>query len=280
MAREREKFEAAVKALIKKAQKAEDRQVVKAIRLLDEARKAVAASVATTDWQTYSLPLHQAAIERALNEFARQYGMDLRTAQGEFWTAGVGMIDGPLLAAGVSAVVPAIDTSALVALQDYSRHLVDSLGRDAAARIYNELSLGMIGQKTPFEVMQAVGRNLKDPGIFHSIAARAETITRTECGRALAKASQVRLEAAAEVVPGLKKVWVYGTAPRKHPRISHVAVDGQVRDVDKPFSVAGEALMFPRDPAGSARNTINCSCYSAPWRDEWASGDEKQAVAA
>ena len=37
--------------------------------------------------------------------------------------------------------------------------------------------------------------------------------------------------------------------------------DGQHRQKDKPFDVGGYPLMFPGDPKGPARETINCYCY-------------------
>jgi len=262
-------FNKKIKALIKAAGKLEDKRVVAVIRLLKDAHKDVAATVASTDWQTYHLPQLQTAIERALQEFSRRLAVELCDAQSKSWSLGVEMVDLPLLTVGVTAVIPAIDTSALVNLQSYSSYLATNLGRDAAAKIYNELALGMIGQKTPFEVMTAVGKNLNDKGTFHSIAERAEVITRVETGRALEMASQARLEQAVAVVPGLKKQWVYGAAHRKMPRFAHMAADGQIRDVDKPFMVNGVALMHPRDPAGPAKETINCRCYSAPYMEGW-----------
>ncbi len=262
-------FNKKIKALIKEADRMEDKAVARSIRLLEQSRKEVAATVAATDWQAYNLPQLKTAIERAMQEFARRFGMEIADSQGNFWNMGMEMVDAPLRTVGIMAVIPAIDTRALTAMQDYSGHLVKSLGQDGAAKIYNEMALGMIGQKTPFEVMEAVGKNLKDKGTFHSIAARAETITRVETGRALATASQERLAEAAKVVPGLKKKWVYGAAHRKMPRFAHMGIDGQVRDVDQPFGVAGASLMFPRDPAGPPGQTINCRCYSAPYMEAW-----------
>jgi len=258
-----------IKALIKAADKLEGKKVAAAIRLLKDAHKDVAATVATTDWQAYQLPQLKMAIERALQEFSRRFGMEIAESQGHFWDLGVEMVDAPLRAVGVLAIIPTIDTEALVNLQSYSKHLVDNLGRDAAAKIYNEMALGMMGQKTPFEVMEAVGKNLNDKGTFRSIAERAEVIVRAETGRALEMATQKRMETAAAVVPGLKKQWVYGAAHRKMPRFAHMAADGQIRDVDKPFMVNGVALMHPRDPAGPPRETINCRCYSAPYMEVW-----------
>jgi hypothetical protein len=261
-------FDKKVKSLIQAAQKAEDTAVVDTIRLLAQARTDVAASVAATDWQAYHLPQLQAAIDRALQAFAWQYGMQINAAQGQFWSDGVNKVDIPLREVGITALIPAIDTALLVSFQDYSRHLVKSLGQEAAAKIYNEMALGMIGKKTPFEVMEAVGKNLKDPSVFKSIAVRAETITRQECGRALEAASQARLEKAAEVVPGMKKQWLYGAAHRIQPRVTHMIADGQIRDADQPFNVGGEALMYPRG-GSDPRNNINCQCYSAPYMAEW-----------
>jgi len=142
-------------------------------------------------------------------------------------------------------------------MQGFSTDLVKGLTDDANKKISQELTLGLLGQKTPYEVMGAIGRNLKDKSIFKSIAHRAETITRTEAGRVLEAAGQARKEKAAQVVPGLMKQWHYGHTA-KNPRLDHMAAHGQIRKVDEPFDVGGEKLMYPRDPAGSAANTINC----------------------
>ena len=261
-------FDRKVKELVARAQNLEDAEVKKVITLLADARKTVAATVATTEWQAYRLPEYKNAIERALEEFGDRYGVDLREAQRSFWEDGINMVDEPLRTVGVYASFPALDTTVLGIMQGYGADLVKGLSKDAALKINNEITMGLMGQKTPYEVMQAVGANLKDKSIFTSIAARAETITRTEAGRVLEAASQARLEAAAPLVPGLQKQWFHGANVRM-PRPSHLAAVGQIRDVDKPFDVGGEQLMYPRDPARSARNTINCSCYTVPYMASW-----------
>ena len=258
MATNRERaFQRKVAELVRRAGRLEDAEVKKIVRLLAAARKEVAAAVASTEWQVYYLPQLKGAIERALQEFGMKYGVDLRDIQRGFWEYGIDRVDLPLRTAGITAAIPEIDTAALSILQGYSTDLVEGLTKDAIKRINTEITLGIMGQKQPYEVMKAVGRNLKDKSIFRSIAHRAEVITRTEAGRVLEAASQARKEAAARVVPGLQKQWFYGHSP-KMPRLDHMAVDGQVRDVDEPFDVGGEKLMYPKDPAGSARQTINC----------------------
>ena len=251
-------FQRKVKGLIKQANSLEDDAVARVLRLLNDARKEVAATIASTDWKAYFLPQMKGAIERAMQQFAQKYGVDLRDIQRSFWDYGVDSVDLPLRAAGVIQALPQLDTTMLGIMQDFSADLVGGLGKDAIKRINNALSLGLIGQKSPYDVMLEIGTNLKkDKSIFKSIAARAETITRTEAGRVLEAAGQARKESAAAVVPGLQKQWLYGHSPRM-PRLDHMAADGQIRDVDQPFNVGGEELMYPKDPAGSAANTINC----------------------
>lgn len=275
-------FSRKVDELIKKAQNMENAEVKKTIQTLNNARKEVAAIMASTDWQAYHLPQLKAAIERAMQEFGDRYGVDLRNAQGEFWNHGVEIVDTPLREVGIYAAIPAIDTTVLSIMQNFSTDLVKGLTKDAVQKIQQEITMGMLGQKTPFEVMGGIGRNLKDKSIFRSIAARAETITRTECGRVLEAAGQARREEAAKVVPGLQKKWLHGESS-KVPRITHIAANGQIRDVETPFDVGGEQLMYPRDPAGSPGNTINCGCYTVPYHADWnaaAGTDEERQAAA
>jgi hypothetical protein len=52
-------------------------------------------------------------------------------------------------------------------------------------------------------------------------------------------------------------------------RESHAAVDGQIREVDKPFS---NGLMYPGDPAGSAAEVINCRCGYLQKARRWLDG--------
>ena len=66
---------------------------------------------------------------------------------------------------------------------------------------------------------------------------------------------------------GFKKHW--RRSSKLHSRIQHDAADGQVREIDQPFDIGGEQLMFSRDPTGSAKQTISCGCVSLPFKDDW-----------
>ena len=52
-----------------------------------------------------------------------------------------------------------------------------------------------------------------------------------------------------------KKEWI--ATPDDRTRESHIAVDGEERDIDKPFS---NGLMYPGDPAGDPAEVWNCRC--------------------
>lgn len=55
------------------------------------------------------------------------------------------------------------------------------------------------------------------------------------------------------------KVWYSQRDDRV--RDSHARADGQEAQMDRPFYVGGEELMFPCDIGGSPENIINCRCY-------------------
>lgn len=59
-----------------------------------------------------------------------------------------------------------------------------------------------------------------------------------------------------------KKKW--SAALDGDTRPAHAEANGQVRGIDDPFSVGGELLQMPGDPAASAGNKINCRCRMLP----------------
>ena len=90
----------------------------------------------------------------------------------------------------------------------------------------------------------------------------ADTIARTESHRAREAGTQTSYERAKEIGVQLKKQWV--ATLDGDTRDSHQSADGQTVDVDKPFTVDGQQLMYPGDPVGGAENVINCRCTQIP----------------
>jgi hypothetical protein len=241
------------------------------VRLLKNAQGAIAETLAAqpTEYERWSLPQLGAEIRRALGEFSEQGAARSSSAIGRAWALGEDLVDAPLEAGGVrvSAVLPRLDTQQLQAMRTFLVDRIKDVGVDAANKITAELGLVVIGARSASDAIGTVREILGEAS-----RGRATTIVRTELGRAFAAATQARMEAAAERLPGLKKQW--RRSGKLHPRLHHDLADGQVVDVDKPFILkplgrAPVELMFPRDPSAPAAETINCGCVSIPFMEHW-----------
>lgn len=84
---------------------------------------------------------------------------------------------------------------------------------------------------------------------------RARVIARTEV---ISAANSASLHAARQSGVVEKKTWLAAVDHRTRP--DHVNADGQTVPMDQKFTVGGESLAYPGDPAGSAGNVINCRC--------------------
>ncbi len=181
------------------------------------------------------------------------------------WEAGVALIDAPLVAGGVDLVgsLVALDTRNLVAMRAFTTERIRDVSAKVANRINDQLANTMMGLQTPWEAANQVSGLIREGGMR-----RANTIVRTQLGQAYSAAAQQRQEQAAEVVPGMQKQW--RRSGKLHSRYGHDFIDGQVRDVDKPFDLPGGVqLMFPRDPAGPIGEIINCGCTALPLMAHW-----------
>ena len=94
---------------------------------------------------------------------------------------------------------------------------------------------------------------------------QAERLVRTEATNA---ANYATLESATDMFgqENLQKEWTTAIDGRERP--AHRAADGQIVDFKERFTVGGELLFNPGDPAGSAKNVINCRCSVAPFPKE------------
>lgn len=78
---------------------------------------------------------------------------------------------------------------------------------------------------------------------------------RTACTSAENAGRQTMLEQAKEKGIDVRKKWVSGHDGRV--RDSHAHLDGQIRDIDKPFD---NGLMYPADSSGAPAEVYNCRC--------------------
>src|SRR6056300_853315 len=94
---------------------------------------------------------------------------------------------------------------------------------------------------------------------------QAERLIRTESTNA---ANIATLQSATDMFgqDNLQKEWMTAVDGRERP--AHRGADGQIVDFKERFLVGGEQLFNPGDPAGSAKNVVNCRCSTAPFPKE------------
>jgi hypothetical protein len=196
-------------------------------------------------------------------EIAEQLGNSASGHAAQTHAVGVALVDEPLAAGGVriAAVLPDVDLRQLAAIRTFMVDRLKNVTQEVATKIRNNIGLVLVGAATPFDVITSVS------GVIEGGKGRAQTIVRTELGRAFSVATHERMAQAKEVLPGLKKQW--RRSGKVHSRRAHDLADGQIVDVGKPFTVNGYKLMYPRDPKGPAKETINCGCVELPIMEDW-----------
>jgi len=261
-------YNAKLEELIARVGRLEDSEVRRILDLLEQARRDIAAMLAQTDWQAYRLPQLREAVERTITAFSRQYGIESDRYLSNAWNAGIDLIDWPLHHAGFRLMVPEVSRTALEIMQGYSADLVSRLSADAIARINGEITMGILGQRSPWQIMKAIGRSLDDPGVFGSIAVRAETITRTEMARVHSAAREARIRDVVDANPEIpwQKKWL--SSGKAKPRPHHAALHGRIVPIDRNFP---GNIPYPHAPGLPASETVNCGCVHVLTRSDWES---------
>ncbi len=206
------------------------REIVRLLRLAQQRIRATLAAQ-PTDYQRWALPQIERQIAAQLAQFERGAGPVVSEAARGGWDAGVDLVDQAIGKRAPGAIVQAtlggIDAQQLTAMQSFMVSKMRDISVTVANKINQELALVVIGAQTPGEVVAKLVK------IFGGQRQRAITIVRTEIGRAFAIAAQARMAQAAPKLPGLKKQW--RRSGKMHSRAQHDAIDGEIRDVDKPF---------------------------------------------
>lgn len=239
-----------------RAIKSGTRAMLDVLKVLQKDTLDQLGQAAITEWDSYHLKQMLDSIEEQVAKFSSEGKAEAGRLLDDSWDMGKTLVDTPLAQAGIYTGFR-LSTSVLNTLKDFTFHKIEGLSDSAWEKIRSELTLGVMGNKTPQEVAKAIGMNLKDPSIFTSIAHRAEVITQTEMGRVFSTAAELRMEEAGDYVKDLEKMWRHVGHP-KVPRPSHLAADGQHVPVDEPFDIGGVTMMYPRDPGAPIEETINC----------------------
>ena len=252
------------------------------LAILEEMQQQVMTEIgraAVESWDYYFLQRMLPAIERQVDNFRQKAQLEAAGLLKQHWGLGQSLVDAPIAAAQPGIYMGFhLGTASLDALRDFTVHKLADISNDAYARIRSELQLGIMAGKSPAEVAKAIGRDLESPSVFRSIAYRAEVVTRTEMGRVFSKATEMRLEQAALVIPGMEKEWIHAGHPMK-PRPTHLAAHGQRVPVAEPFRIGAQQMMFPRDPAAPLDEVINCGCDHVPWNPSWGAATVASRIA-
>lgn len=238
------------------------------VRQLQAAEKSVIAALQANPSESATRRLRQLRdnIEQVMHGFKDAATAAANGAADSAWQAAINAVSMPMSAAGITGAAvglgPArIDARALMAAKQFMTHRIEGLSTRTLNQLNAALMQHLIGTESLADTITRTQR------LLHGAArSRAMTVVYTEVGRAYSVAHQNALDEAATRVPNLKKRWL--KSGKLHPRIAHVEANGQTVKHDKPFIVDGEQLMYPRDPNGSAGNTINCGCHSVPVVDE------------
>lgn len=269
-----DRFIARIDAIRARIDRLPDEAVRAALEELNTVRRRVLVELAGAEgFDAYRMRELLGRIERVVAGFEDQYQLVIDPYQQEAATLGRALIAEPVVQAGLTLGVPEISRRLVEATVDFQADLIGGLTDDARRRVTQAIRLGAIEGKSVFEVMQQVGRSLTDSGAFASIAARAEAITRTELGRIQSVAADATLEESKRLVPDLLKQWKHSGAIDF--RVTHKLADGETREVEDTFDIAPrpdaprEPMRYPRDPRGSAANTVNCGCLVLPFKADW-----------
>ena len=141
-----------------------------------------------------------------------------------------------------------------------SKPLYNKLGEDVnllKKRVANNISWGIAQGQSYSDIAKniAVGMVGNYARMNGGALYNAMRITRTEAHRISQQAAYDALKKAKDNGADVVKQWDATLDKRTRP--SHARVDGEIRELDEPFS---NGLMRPGDPRGRAAEVINCRC--------------------
>ena len=169
---------------------------------------------------------------------------------------------------GVPLCFPLDQTAMVRAVQldsKISNGLYSRLGEDVA----------LLKKKITAQVSRGIATGMSFQQVAQQLAGytnigfnNAVRIARTEGHRIQVQSAMDACHKAKEKGADVVKQW--DSTLDSSTRESHVAVDGEIRELDKPFS---NGLMFPGDPSGGAAEVVNCRCALLQ-RARWALDDD------
>ena len=171
-------------------------------------------------------------------------------------------------AQGIPLIMPIDQEQVVKAIQHetkLSESLYNSLGKDI--KVLNKQIAGEISRGISTGMMfSEISRNIS--GYARINQNNAMRIVRTEGHRIQCKATMDACYKAKSKGANVVKQWDASLDGKTRP--SHRRVDGEIRELDEPFS---NGLMYPGDSDGDASEVVNCRCALLQ-RAKWALGND------
>jgi ribosomal protein S17E len=238
-------------------------------KLIDNLRKEVVLELVNAG----SLdPIKSEQVLRKVNKLIDEYKplmeSEMSENQQRIFKKTVGWVNKLLKGSGVTEALPFISEAKYKRLQNYGAELITNLTNEMRKSIANELQLSVLGQKNLSETIAGIGKNLKSPSVFGTIAKRAEVIQRTEVNRINQLAMFDRLEQAKLQGIKMNKKWLHSYVGV--PRTGHLLLHNVVIPYDQKFKIISEDgtrtyyADFPHDITLPVGEVVNCRCLCIP----------------
>jgi hypothetical protein len=280
MATPKEQYAAKLLEVSRRFDNLEDDTIKQLIRLLQDTRINIAASITdnATDFQQFRSRGLIDSIDNIILDFQSQLNRDLAGSLTGVSNIGLASVTEPLDVIGLNvSSFNALSPQQVNIALDFSAELVQNITEDLRGKINTQLRLATLAEKSSFQAMKDITNELgvkatdgvwgtrNRPEVVKGVAARAETIVRTEMTRIHNLAHNTTQQQAGNIIPGLLKRWIATADRRTRPthRNAHRRYFKDPIPVSEPFRVGNSLLMYPGDPAGSPQETINCRCTEA-----------------
>ncbi len=256
-------------------------------KALDDINNNIAALQGRTDTENLQSIIYQADYQKALKKQVEGILDELNAKQfnsiSEYLTncyedGFIGtMYD--IQGQGVPLIFPIDQEQVVRALQTESKlsqSLYNSLGENTALlkkRISSNISRGIAQGSSYQDISRGIATGMVGDYSKMSGGAlgKAMTIARTEGHRVSTASAHDAAVKSKDAGADVVKQWDATLDRRTRPH--HSQLDGQIREVDEPFEVAGRKAMYP-GAFGVASEDINCRCVSLT-RARWALDEDE-----
>ena len=238
------------------------------ISIVDKMRRDIVLVIAESSEVN---PINSETIKQRIQNITSQYEEKFINAltenQRRLFVKGIQLVDKVIKGGDILIGVPYLSEKKLEMLRTYNAELIKGITDTARQRISQQIDLAVLGQKPQQEIIADIGRNLKDPSVFGTIAKRAEIIHRTEVNRIQEIATNDRMKQVADQVPDLSKMWLHSTVGI--PRPGHLALNRVVVKAREKFKLIGSEgdiymIDAPLDPILPVEEVANCRCKAIP----------------